>query len=56
MPDEDEIEVEIVYDATSARRKERALRPGTLLCGGRYRIVRYLSSGGFGYTYEAVHV
>ena len=32
------------------------MRPGTLLCGGRYRIVRYLSSGGFGYTYEAVHV
>ena len=28
----------------------------TLLQGGKYRIVRFISSGGFGCTYEAVHV
>jgi len=27
----------------------------TLLQGGKYRIVRFISSGGFGCTYEAVH-
>ncbi len=32
------------------------LPAGTLLAGGRYRIVRHISSGGFGNTYEAVHV
>jgi serine/threonine protein kinase len=32
------------------------LAPGTLLQGGKYRIVRYISSGGFGCTYEALHV
>ena len=26
---------------------------GTLLQGGRYEIIRYISSGGFGCTYEA---
>ncbi len=29
---------------------------GTLLQGGKYRIVRFISSGGFGCTYEAEHV
>lgn len=29
---------------------------GTLLQGGKYRIIRYISSGGFGCTYEAEHV
>lgn len=29
---------------------------GTFLQGGKYRIVRYISSGGFGCTYEAEHV
>ena len=28
----------------------------TLLQGGKYRIARFISSGGFGCTYEAVHV
>ncbi|MBP3455146.1 MAG: protein kinase [Alistipes sp.] len=28
----------------------------TLLQGGKYRIVRFISSGGFGCTYEAIHV
>lgn len=28
---------------------------GTLLQGGKYRIVCHVSSGGFGKTYEAVH-
>ena len=46
----DELEVEICNE------DESALLPGTLLCGGRYRIVRFLSSGGFGKTYEAEHV
>jgi len=32
------------------------LRPDTLLHGSTYRIVRFLSSGGFGCTYEAEHV
>lgn len=27
----------------------------TLLQGGKYKIVRFLSSGGFGNTYEGVH-
>lgn len=31
------------------------LKPGTVLQGGKYRIVRFISSGGFGCTYEAVH-
>ena len=31
------------------------LREGTLLHGGSYRIVRFIGSGGFGCTYEAVH-
>ena len=46
----DEIEVEIYNE------DESALRPGTLLCGGKYRIVRFLSKGGFGKTYEAEHI
>ena len=29
---------------------------GTFLQGGKYRIERFISSGGFGCTYEAVHV
>lgn len=33
-----------------------SLQPNTLLGGGRYRIVRFISSGGFGCTYEAEHV
>ncbi|MBE6291385.1 MAG: serine/threonine protein kinase [Bacteroidales bacterium] len=32
------------------------LRENTLLQGGKYRIVRFISSGGFGCTYEAEHV
>ncbi len=32
------------------------LTEGTLLQGGKYRIVRFISSGGFGCTYEAEHV
>ena len=31
------------------------LHPGTLLQGGKYRIIRFIKSGGFGCTYEAVH-
>lgn len=31
------------------------LAPGSLLQGGKYRIIRFISSGGFGCTYEAVH-
>ncbi len=31
------------------------LRENTLLQGGKYRIVRYISHGGFGCTYEAVN-
>ena len=32
------------------------LPKNTLLQGGKYRIVRFISSGGFGCTYEALHV
>lgn len=32
------------------------LQPNTLLQGGRYKIARFISSGGFGCTYEAEHV
>ena len=32
------------------------LQPGTLLQGGKYRIVRFIAAGGFGCTYEALHV
>ena len=32
-----------------------SLSPDTLLQGGKYRIVRFISAGGFGCTYEAVH-
>lgn len=32
------------------------LPAGTSLQGGRYKILRYISSGGFGCTYEAIHV
>ena len=32
------------------------LPEGTLLQGGKYRIVRFIGSGGFGCTYEAEHV
>lgn len=31
------------------------LKPNALLQGGKYKIVRFLSSGGFGNTYEGVH-
>ena len=31
------------------------LKPGTLLQNGKYRIVRFINSGGFGCTYEAFH-
>ena len=29
---------------------------GTLLQDGKYRVVRYMASGGFGNTYEVEHV
>ena len=29
---------------------------GTLLNSGKYKIVRFISSGGFGCTYEAQHI
>lgn len=32
------------------------LKPNTLLQGGKYKIVRFISSGGFGCTYEGLHV
>lgn len=32
-----------------------ALPPGTLLQNGKYRIIRFISAGGFGCTYEAIH-
>ena len=32
------------------------LPEGTLLHAGSYRIIRFISSGGFGCTYEAEHV
>lgn len=32
------------------------LQPDTLLQGGKYRIVRFISAGGFGCTYEGLHV
>ena len=32
------------------------LKAGSFLQGGKYRIVRFISSGGFGCTYEAYHV
>lgn len=32
------------------------LLPGTFLQGNRYRIVRFIASGGFGCTYEGVHI
>lgn len=32
------------------------LQSNTLLQGGKYRIVRFLSNGGFGNTYEAIDV
>ena len=35
--------------------KESHLPEGTLLQGGKYRIVRFIGSGGFGCTYEAEH-
>ena len=41
----EEIEAEVYNE------DESALRPGTLLCGGKYRIVKKLGQGGFGITY-----
>ncbi len=32
------------------------LQPGTLLRGDTYKIIRFIAAGGFGCTYEAVHV
>lgn len=32
------------------------LKEGSLLQGGKYKIIRFISSGGFGCTYEAEHV
>lgn len=32
------------------------LKSDTLLQGGKYKIVRHISSGGFGNTYEALDV
>lgn len=39
---------------TSDNHQARLLPVGTMLCHGKYRIVRHLGSGGFGNTYEAV--
>lgn len=33
-----------------------SLPNGTLLQGGKYKIVRFISAGGFGCTYEGEHV
>ena len=38
-----------------ATTSENALPVGTLLQNGKYRILRFISSGGFGCTYEALH-
>ncbi len=35
--------------------EKKHLADGTLLQGGKYKIVRFLNSGGFGCTYEALH-
>lgn len=32
------------------------LQAGTLLQGGKYKIIRFIKNGGFGCTYEAEHV
>ena len=32
------------------------LKEGTILCGGTYKVVRFIKSGGFGCTYEAMHM
>ena len=32
------------------------LKQGSFLQGGKYQIVRFINSGGFGCTYEAEHV
>lgn len=32
------------------------LQPQSLLQGGKYRIERFISAGGFGCTYEGLHV
>ena len=37
------------------KEKGAHLPEGTLLQGGKYRIVRFIGSGGFGCTYEAEH-
>lgn len=33
-----------------------ALKEGTLLQGGKYKVIRFISAGGFGCTYEGSHV
>ena len=32
------------------------LQPGTLLRGDTYKIIRFIAAGGFGCTYEAMHI
>ena len=42
--------------AMDERQTRQMLPEGPLLQGGKYRVVGYLGSGGFGNTYEVEHV
>jgi len=41
---------------TDGNLQQYMLPIGTMLQGGKYRVVRYMASGGFGHTYEVEHV
>ena len=41
---------------TEGNLQQYMLPIGTMLQGGKYRVVRYMASGGFGHTYEVEHV